>query len=58
MCFGEQMIDQHFASVIYRSDCNLIDQQDTDQLIKLTPDHPASQHEIVPSLNTEIKIEP
>ena len=56
--FTEHVIDQHFASVIYRSDWNLIDQQDTGQLIKLTPDHPASQHDIVPFLNTEIKIEP
>ena len=36
--------------------CNLIEQQDVDNLIKLTVDSPASQDDYVPFLNTEIKI--
>ena len=37
--------------------CNLIEQADTDQLIKLTVDYPSSREEYIPFLNTEIKID-
>ena len=36
--------------------CTLIEQQDTDKLIKLTLDYPSSRDQFTPFLNTEVRI--